>query len=247
METLAGKVGIVTGASSGIGEATAVALASKEAKVVLVARRLERLKALKDRIENLGGEAIVIEADITKRFAVEAMAMSTVETFGRIDILVNNAGILSASMIKDLRVEEWERNIDVNLKGMLYGIAAVLPVMIKQGSGHIINISSVAARNVLPGGVIYSTTKSAIETFSEGFRQELSPSTGIRITVIRPGTVDTEARQGITDEEIKRSLSEWRFEFLRPEQIAAAILYAIAQPPEVSVNEVLIRPTRQPR
>ncbi len=248
MDTLTNRVAIITGASSGIGEAAALALAHHGAKVVLAARRADRLEALKKQIEQNGGQAIAVQTDITQRNQVETMAEKAVRAFGRIDILVNNAGIMPLTFMKNLHVEEWERTIDVNIKGVLYGIAAVLPVMLEQGSGHIVNISSVAGRKVLPGGAVYSASKFAVGALSEGLRQELSPSTGIRVTIIEPGAVATELTQHITDEEVKESFSNYlTFDRLTADDIAAAIVYAVTQPPNVSVNEVLIRPTGQPR
>lgn len=248
MTELKDSVAIVTGASSGIGEATALALAGQGVRVALAARRVERLEALKTRIEANGGSAIAVGTDVTRRADVESLARRTVDTYGCIDILVNNAGIMPLSYMKNLHVDEWERMVDVNIKGVLYGVAAALPVMLKQGSGHIVNISSVAGRKVLPGGAVYSATKFAVCALSEGLRQELSPATGIRVTVVEPGAVSTELTQGITDEEIKESFSAYlTFERLAAEDIAEAVLYAVSQPPNVSVNEILVRPTRQPR
>jgi NADP-dependent 3-hydroxy acid dehydrogenase YdfG len=248
MKQLTDKVAIITGASSGIGEAAAVALAHHGARVALAARRIERLETLKQRIESEGGEAIAVKVDVTRRTEVENLVEKTLQAFGRIDILINNAGIMPLTFMKNLHVDEWERTIDVNVKGVLYGIAAVLPTMMEQKSGHIVNISSVAGRKVLPGGAVYSASKFAVGALSEGLRQELSPSTGIRVTIIEPGAVATELTQHITDEEVKESFSSYlTFERLTAEDIADAIVYAVTQPPNVSVNEVLIRPTRQPR
>lgn len=247
MSELVGKVGIITGASSGIGKATAVALARKGVKVVLAARRKERLEVVRDQIESQGGSALAVQTEITDSRAVDSLVKRAMEKFGRVDILINSAGIMPLSFMKSTRIAEWDETIDVNLKGVLYGIAAVLPIMLNQKSGHIVNFSSVAGRRIMATGIVYSATKAAIDIISEGLRAELSPSTGIRITVICPGTVVSEIRDGIADEEMKRLISEWKFEFLPAEAIANAILYALSQPMVVSVNDILIRPTGQPR
>jgi NADP-dependent 3-hydroxy acid dehydrogenase YdfG len=248
MKLLQDKIAIVTGASSGIGEATAMAMAREGAKIALGARRLDRLQGLQRRIESEGGTAIPVKVDVTVRAEAEALARTTVETFGRVDILVNNAGIMPLTLLKNLHVDEWERTIDVNIKGVLYVLGAVLGTMLEQGSGHIINISSVAGRKVVPGGAVYSASKFAIEALSEGLRQELSPATGIRVTVIEPGVVATELTDHITDSEIKEAFARYAtFEGLTAEDIADAIVYAVSQPPNVSINEVLVRPTGQPR
>lgn len=248
MKLLQDKIAIVTGASSGIGEATAMAMAREGAKIALGARRLDRLQGLQRRIEREGGTAIPVKADLTVRAEAETLARTTIETFGRVDILVNNAGIMPLTLLKNLHIDEWERTIDVNIKGVLYVLGAVLGTMLEQGSGHIVNISSVAGRKVVPGGAVYSASKFAIEALSEGLRQELSPTTGIRVTVIEPGVVATELTDHITDSEIKETFANYAtFKGLTAEDIATAIVYAVSQPPNVSINEVLVRPTGQPR
>jgi len=244
--SLQGKVAIVTGASSGIGEATALMLAQEGAKVVIAARRLERLNELKKKIEAEGGEALPIATDVTHRTAVNHLAKQTKEKFGRIDILVNNAGLMPLSLMKNLHIDEWEQMVDVNIKGVLFSVGAVLPVMREQKSGHIINISSVAGRRVFQGGAVYCATKFAVTALSEGLRMELSPSDNIRITAIEPGAVATELTNTITDEEVKENM-KWleKMTILESEDIAEAIRYALTQPDRVNVNEVLVLPTEQ--
>ena len=247
MSTLADQVAIVTGASSGIGEATARALAAEGAAVVLAARREERLHDLKEEIENNGGQALVVSTDVTDRKAVEALIEQTKEAFGRIDILVNNAGLMPLSFVAKLHVEEWERMVDVNIKGVMYGVAAALPTMLEQESGHIVNVSSTAGRRIFPGAAVYCATKFAVTAFSEGLRQELSARHNIRVTCIEPGAVSTELPETITDEDLLEGLSK-RFENmtrLESEDIAEAILYAVSSPSRVNVAELMVMPTEQ--
>ncbi len=246
-DMLQDKIAIVTGASSGIGEAAARALATGGVRVVLAARRAGRLEALRSEIEDSGGTALVVATDVTDRGAVEALAARTLEAFGRIDILINNAGVMLLSPIRALEVDEWDRMIEVNVRGALYCIAAVLPSMLEQGSGHIVNVSSVAGRRPMPSGTIYSATKFALRAISQGMHLELSSSDKIRVTDIEPGVVDTELADHITDEETARRFKEnWKSkEALDADDIAGAILYAIAAPARVNVNEILVRPTDQ--
>lgn len=244
--SLQGKVAIVTGASSGIGEATALMLGQEGAKVVLAARRLERLNELKKKIEDKGGQALPIATDVTHRTAVNHLAEQTKKEFGRVDILVNNAGLMPLSLMKNLHVDEWEQMVDVNIKGVLFAVGAVLPIMREQKSGHIINISSVAGRKVFQGGAVYCATKFAVTALSEGLRMELSPSDNIRVTSIEPGAVATELTNTITDEEVKENM-KWleKMTTLESEDIAEAIRYALTQPGRVNVNEILVLPTEQ--
>ena len=245
-QPLAGHSAIVTGASSGIGEATARALAGAGARVALAARRVERLEALQDDIESSGGTAIVVETDVTDRDQVQALADETQSEFGGIDILINNAGLMPLSYMKNLHEEEWERMVDVNLKGVLYNIGAVLPVMTEQESGHIVNISSVAGRRVMPGGAVYSATKFGVRALSEGMRNELGPQ-GIRVISVEPGAVDTELPETITDEELMDDMEGLMsgFEILESEDIAQKILEAVASPQRVDVEEIVIMPSGQ--
>lgn len=247
MGQLGNQVAIVTGASSGIGEATARALAGEGAAVVLAARRSRRIEALKEEMEGEGGKALAVETDVTDRDAVRRLAEEAKETFGRIDILVNNAGLMPLSYVKNLHVDEWERMVDVNIKGVLFCTAAVLPVMLEQGSGHIVNISSVAGRRAFEGGAVYCATKFAVRGFSDGLRLELAPQHHIRVTTIEPGAVDTELTDHITDEELmERTKSRFgSMEILKSEDIARSVLYAVTAPGHVNINEVLVMPTEQ--
>lgn len=246
MSGLKDRVVVITGASSGIGEATALAVASKGAKVVLSARREGRLIETVQTIHNSGGQGTYLKTDVTSYNEVQALADFAIKEFGRIDVWVNNAGVMPLSFVNKLKVEEWDQMIDVNIKGVLYGIAAAVPVMEKQESGHIINVSSVAGHRVGVGGAVYSGTKFAVRAITEGLRQELSPSANIRTTIISPGIVETELQQTITDTDALNALKQRATNApLEPKNIADAILYAIEQPDSVSINEILIRPTSQ--
>ncbi|QDI90338.1 SDR family oxidoreductase [Salicibibacter halophilus] len=241
-----GQVIVITGASSGIGEATAISLAKKGAKIVLGARRKERLEDIAGNITKMGGQAVFYQTDVTSRSDVEGLAAFTIEKFGQIDVWINNAGIMQLSFLDKLKVDEWDRMIDVNVKGVLYGIAADLPVMEKEKGGHIINISSVAGRRVGIAGSVYSGTKFAVRAITEGLRQELSPRFNIRTTLISPGSVETELRETISDKDALKMLNEREIESrLQPEDIVNAIVYTIQQPDYASVNEVIIHPTTQ--
>ena len=246
-DQLAGKVAIITGASSGIGEATARAFGDAGARVVLAARREQRLQELADEVNRDGSKAIAVPTDVTDKEAVQRLVDKTLEVFARVDILVNNAGIMPLSLLRKARVEEWDRMVDVNIKGVLYGIAAVLPIMLKQRSGHIVNIGSLAGRRPFPAGTIYSATKFAVRSISAGLRLELSPNDHIRVTDIEPGVVATELTNSIEDPEVRKSFSErWDDRLpLSAEDVARAILYAVTQPEHVNVNEILLRPTEQ--
>ncbi len=247
MKPLENQVAIVTGASSGIGEATALALAEAGARVVLAARRKDRLGNVKKKIDDNGGEALLVQADVSVRAEVEALIAQTQKKWGRIDILVNNAGVMLLSFMNKLKVEEWEHMIDLNLKGVLYGIAAVLPLMREQRRGHVINISSDADRKVFPGSAVYSATKAAVTLLSEGLRFELArEQMPIRVTSISAGAVTTELAKHITDKDIFDVFrSHPSIEFMKPADIAAAVLYAVTQPPHVDINNILLRPTQQ--
>ncbi|WP_338448796.1 SDR family oxidoreductase [Niallia oryzisoli] len=240
--TLSGKAAIVTGASSGIGEATAFALAKAGANVALAARRTERLEELKTRIENeTNAKAIVVKTDVTDKAAVEMLAAKTKEAFGSIDILVNNAGVMLLSHIKNDLIDEWTRMVDVNIKGVLHGIHAVLPTMLEQNTGHIINISSVAGHEVTRTSTVYSATKYAVRALSMGLEKEFS-TTGLRVTNISPGAVESELREHITDEEVRSNLGNKKRTLLHADDIANAIVYAVSQPEYVNVNEIIVRP-----
>jgi len=244
-DNIGGKVAIVTGASSGLGESTALHLAARGAKVVLAARRTERLNKLVEQIRASGGQAIAVATDVAKRDDMERLAAAAVEAFGRIDVLVNNAGVMPLSPLAKLKVDEWDRTIDVNIKGVLYGIAAVLPRMQAQGGGHIINIASIAGIKVFtPIGTVYSATKHAVRAISEGLRVESGRS--IRVTTISPGAVESELKHGSSDAEAAAGVKAFYDANQIPaDSVARAIVYAVEQPADVDVNEVVIRPVSQ--
>ena len=242
---LADRTAIVTGASSGIGEATTRRLAEAGAAVVLAARRRERLENLRDEIEGAGGRALVVAADVTDRAAVGHMVERTRARFGTVDILVNNAGLMPLSFVKNLHEDEWRRMVDVNLQGVLNCVGAVLPVMLEQQRGHIVNVSSVAGKRVFPGGSVYCATKFAVRALSEGLRLELTAEHGIRVTDIEPGAVTTELTQTITDDAVLDMFAARQFRRLDSEDIAQAILYAVTTPDHVDVAELLIMPSEQ--
>lgn len=243
MSEIQNKVVIITGASSGLGEATARRLAKSGAKLMLTARREERLKALVADIEKAGGTAQYQTADVSDRTQVEAIAKATKEAYGRIDVLVNNAGLMPLSPLSALKVDEWDTMVDVNIKGVLYGVAAVMPIMKAQKSGHIINLSSVAGHKVFPGGVVYCATKFAVKAISEGIRLESDGE--IRSTNISPGAVATELTSTISHEESAKSAEQLYGIAIDSDAIARAITYAIEQPGDVDINEMIIRPTKQ--
>lgn len=238
---------IVTGASSGIGEATAEKLAAHGAKVVITARREDRLQELKEKIESNGGKALAITADVTSKEDWNKIIQQTSETFGDATALVNNAGLMPLSFVKKLKTDEWEKMVDVNIKGVLNGVAAVLPKMMDHKQGHIINISSVAGRKVYPGGAVYSATKFAVRAFSEGLRSELAPEFNIRVTSIEPGAVDTELTNTITDDDVRENIMKPMLDIepLQSNDIAESILYALRQPEHVNVQELMVMPTEQ--
>ncbi|MEO9319993.1 MAG: SDR family oxidoreductase [Nitrososphaera sp.] len=243
-----GKVALVTGASSGIGHATAMALARAGARIVAGARRVERLEELKAGVTSAGGEILIQRLDVTDRKDCQAFAAAALGRWASIDILVNNAGLMPLSFFKSLKVEEWDQMIDVNVKGVLYCTAAVLPHMLEKKSGHIVNISSVAGRIVFPAGGVYCATKHAVTALSEGLRQELSQRSNVRVTCIEPGVVATELTNTITDKSLESFVaSTKKMEALQASDIANAILYAVESPPHVNINEVLVRPTSQER
>jgi NADP-dependent 3-hydroxy acid dehydrogenase YdfG len=242
-ENIRGKVVVITGASSGLGEAAARRLAQEGAKLVLGARRIERLQAL---ARELGlGEAAAVQTDVTDVGQVRRLVEHSVQTYGRIDVLINNAGLMPQSPLERAKIEDWDRMIDVNIKGVLYGIAAALPHMQAQKSGHIINVSSVAGHKVRPNGVVYSATKTAVRVISEGLRQEVKPF-DIRTTVISPGAVDTELPDSATEPDIAEGIRKFYADVAVPaDSFARAVVFALEQPPEVDINEILYRPTRQ--
>ncbi len=243
-ENIKGKAIAITGASSGIGEATARYLASLGASVVLGARRKENLEAIVSEIRANGGSAEFIKTDATNRKDIQQLVDKAITSFGKIDVMINNAGIFSVAPMSETRVDEGDYMIDLNIKGVLYGIAAALPIFEKQGSGHFINLSSVAGIKVFsPGGTVYSGTKYAVRAITEGLRIEVGEK--IRTTSIEPGTIRTEILNGISHKESHENMSEF-FKIAIPElTIAKAIAYAIEQPTDVDINEIVIRPTVQ--
>jgi len=247
MNGLGGKVAVVTGASSGIGEAAAEALSAEGAAVVVAARREDRLSDLVERIAGDGGRALAVRCDVTDESQAHDLLRRAEEEFGRVDILVNNAGVMLLSKIEKGLSDEWRRMFDVNVMGLLYATDAAIRIMKRQGSGHIVNISSLAGRKVRPTVGVYSGTKFAVGAISEALRQELLED-NIRVTVVEPGVVETELQSHMTDEEAIEGLDALRerLDALRAEDIANAIVYAATQPEWVSMNEILIRPTRQP-
>ena len=240
-----GKVVVITGASSGNGEATARYLSSRGATVVLGARRVDRIKALADELSRKGGKALAVQTDVTEVDQVKRLVDEAVKTFGRIDVMINNAGLMPHSPLERLKIADWDRTIDVNLKGVLYGIAAALPYMTQQKSGHFINVSSVAGHKVRPGSAVYAATKTAVLVISEGLRQEVKPY-NIRTTVISPGALATELPNSITEPDVAENVRKFVQEVALPaESFARAVAFAMSQPEDMDVNEILFRPTRQ--
>jgi len=239
-----GKVIVITGGSSGLGEATARQLASKGAAVVLGARRLDRLNAIAADIRAEGGKVEVLATDVSRVDDVKALVDKAVESFGQIDVLVNNAGVMPIAPLNETKVDEWDQMIDINIKGVLYGIAAALPLFESQGSGHFINLGSVAGRKVVsPGGTVYSGTKFAVRAISEGLRQEVGAS--IRTTIIEPGAIESELQFGSSHEASTQLLAEVYKGAIPALSVANAIAYAIEQPSDVDINEIVLRPTAQ--
>ncbi len=243
-EGVRGKIVVITGASSGLGAATARRLANEGAIVVLAARRRDRIEALANELSTGDRRVLAIETDVTNKDQVKALVDKTVETHGRIDVILNNAGLMPLSPIERLKVDEWDRMVDVNIKGVLYGIAAALPHMQRQKSGQIINVSSVAGHKILSSGAVYSATKFAVRALSEGLRQEVKPH-NIRVTIISPGAVATELIDQISEADIQSAVRA-RTTFAVPaDTFARMVAFAISQPEDVDVNEILFRPTRQ--
>ncbi|WP_338867713.1 SDR family oxidoreductase [Myxococcus stipitatus] len=239
-----GKVVAITGASSGIGEATARLLAQQGAKVVLGARRAERLEVLAQQLKASGGEARARAVDVTKREDVEGFVNFTLEEFGRLDVLINNAGVMPLSLLEMLKVDEWNRMLDVNIRGVLHGIAAALPVMKRQRSGQFINLSSIGGHAVSPTAAVYCATKFAVLAISEGLRQEVGAD--IRVTVISPGVTTSELAESISDTNAREVMREFRKVAIPAEAVARSISYAISQPADVDISEIIIRPTASP-
>jgi NADP-dependent 3-hydroxy acid dehydrogenase YdfG len=241
---ISGRVVVITGGSSGLGEATARHLAAKGATVAIAARRTDRLDAIVADIEAAGGKAKAYTVDVTNKKQVDALIASVVADFGRIDVLVNNAGLMAIAPIGQGRTDEWDRMIDINVKGLLYGVAAALPVFEKQESGHFVNIASVAGIKVFsPGGTVYSGTKFAVRAISEGLRHEVGGK--IRVTTIEPGAVDSELKFGSSHEASRDFVVEFYKQAIPADSVARAIAYAIEQPANVDINEIVLRPTAQ--
>lgn len=234
------KVVVVTGASSGIGEAIVRELAAQGARVMLGARRTDRLEAIARELTEAGGTVLTQAVDVTRRADVQALADAARAAWGRVDVMVNNAGVMPLSLMASLKVEEWDRMIDVNIKGVLYGIAAVLPEMTARKSGQIINIASIGALAVSPTAAVYCATKFAVRAISDGLRQE---NDALRVTCIHPGVVESELASTITDPVAVEAMKSYRAIALSPTAIARAVRYAIEQPADVDVNEIVLRPT----
>jgi len=234
------KVVLVTGASSGIGAGIARELGRAGAKLVLGARRTDQLERVAEDVRKNGGEVLTRRLDVTERGDVCAFAQAARDQFGRVDVMVNNAGVMPLSLMSSLKVDEWDRMVDVNIKGVLYGIAAVLPEMTARGSGHIINIASIGALTVSPTAAVYCATKFAVRAISDGLRQE---NDRIRVTCIHPGVVESELANTITDPAAADLMRNYRAIALKPEAIARAVRYAIEQPEDVDISEIVVRPT----
>lgn len=243
MTRIEGKVVAITGASSGIGEATARLLAARGARVVLGARRVDRLQILSAAISSAGGIARLRSLDVADRSDMKAFVDHAIAEFGRIDVLINNAGLMPLSPLAALKTDEWDRMIDVNIRGVLNGIAAALPIMKARGEGHFVNVASIGAHAVVPTAAVYCATKYAVWAISDGLRQE---HTDIRITVVSPGVVTSELAGTITDTETARFIADYRRIAIGPDAVARAIAYAIEQPADVDVSEIVVRPTASP-
>lgn len=235
------KVILITGASSGIGAGIARELAKTEAILLLGARRESRLAALAEELQARGSEVAIKALDVTRREEVERFVEYALGKWGRVDVMINNAGIMPLSPMASLRVEEWDQMIDVNIKGVLYGIASVLPTMLAHQRGHIINIASIGALAVSPTAAVYCATKFAVRAISDGLRQENSQ---LRVTCVHPGVVESELASTITDPAAAEAMQHYRAIALQPDAIGRAVRYAIEQPEEVDVNEIVVRPTR---
>ena len=237
------KVILITGASSGIGESAARLLAAQGHRLVIGARRTDRLVELTESLQSAGGIVRYRELDVTSSEDVAAFARFALDTFGRIDVLVNNAGVMPLSPLNALKVTEWNRMIDVNIRGVLHGIAAVLPAMEQQGQGQIVNISSIGGLSVTPTAAVYCATKFAVRAISDGLRQETDK---VRVTVICPGVVESELADSISDDTARSAMQEFRRIAITPDAIARAIAYAVEQPADVDVSEIVVRPTASP-
>ena len=237
------NVVLITGASSGIGVGIAHELAKAGATVVLGARRIDRLEKVADEIRWAGGQVMTRSLDVTDRANVAAFATAARQEYGRVDAIVNNAGVMPLSLMSSLKVDEWDRMVDVNIKGVLYGIAAVLPEMTERGSGHIVNIASIGALTVSPTAAVYCATKFAVRAISDGLRQE---NDRLRVTCIHPGVVESELADTISDPVAAEAMKGFRAIALTPDAIGRAVRYAMEQPDDVDVSEIVVRPVRSP-
>lgn len=243
-DNITGKIVVITGGSSGLGEETARHLSSRGATVVIAARRSDKLGAVVAEIEKAGGKALSVPCDVTVKAQVDALVARTVETYGRIDVMVNNAGLMAIAPMSERRTDEWDRMIDINVKGLLYGVAAALPHFASQGAGHFVNIASVAGVKVFsPGGTVYSGTKFAVRAISEGLRHEVGGR--IRVTTIEPGAIESELKYGSGHDASRDFVVEFYKQAIPASSVARAIAYAIEQPADVDINEIILRPTVQ--
>ena len=242
-QDIAGKVVVITGASSGLGEATARQLSSLGAHLVLGARRQDRLEALAADIRGAGGKVEIVVTDVTCKQDVVALVQAALTNFGRLDVMINNAGLMAVAPLAELKVDEWDSMLDINVKGVLYGIAAALPVFQKQDSGHFINIASVAGLKMFGNATVYSATKFAVRAISEGLRAEVGGK--IRSTVISPGAVESELKHGSSHAESASAVRDFYEMAIPSDAVARAIAYAIIQPADVDINEIVLRPTAQ--
>ncbi|BDT60725.1 oxidoreductase [Massilia varians] len=242
-QDIAGKVVVITGASSGLGEATARQLSSLGAHLVLGARRQDRLEALAADIRGAGGKVEIVVTDVTRKQDVVALVQAALTNFGRLDVMINNAGLMAVAPLAELKVDEWDSMLDINVKGVLYGIAAALPVFQKQESGHFINIASVAGLKMFGNATVYSATKFAVRAISEGLRAEVGGK--IRSTVISPGAVESELKHGSSHAESASAVHDFYEMAIPSDAVARAIAYAIIQPADVDINEIVLRPTAQ--
>jgi NADP-dependent 3-hydroxy acid dehydrogenase YdfG len=245
VENITGKIIVITGASSGLGEAAARYLSAQGATVVLGARRKERIEALAEELTKNGGKALALATDVTDAGQVKNLVDTAVDEFGKIDVILNIAGLMPLSPLEFLKIDDWNKTIDVNIKGVLYGIAAVLPYMKEQKSGQIISVSSVAGHTISPGSAVYSATKYAVRVISEGLRQEVKPY-NIRTAVISPGAVDTELVNSITDPNVAKNVNNfYKQNAISADSFARSVAFVISQPEDVDINEILFRPTVQ--
>ena len=240
-----GKVIVITGASSGLGEAAARHLSAEGSTVVLGARRVDRIEAIANELKGGGSKALAIATDVTDHQQVKGLVDTAIKEYGRIDVMINNAGVMLHSPLERYKIDDWDQMIDINIKGVLYGIAAALPYMKQQMSGHFINISSVAGHKIRPAGAVYAATKHAVRVISEGLRMEVKPY-NIRTTIISPGAVDTELIDRMTEPDIREAAQKATEDLAIPaERFARIVAFAIGQPDDTDINEILFRPTNQ--